>query len=213
MPPEAAGAKPAEKDDPVTEEANAGAKEDEKEQAGLTRDGDPAPEGDDLGPEGTKAIAAMKKRERESRAKLRKAEEKLAALEEQSKTEQEKALDKARKEAAEAAKGEVAAEYRKRILNAEIRTAAAGKLADPSDAVALLDLDAEDAFDDEGEVKAAEIKAAIDALIERKPHLKADPSNGRPTGDDDAGKGSGGSKRPEDMTPEDWEQEMYGSKK
>lgn len=168
------------------------------------------PEGNEdkpLGEAGEKALAEWKKRAKAAEKQAKEYEQKVAEQEEATKSEHEKALDKARKEAADAAKAETVGEFRKRILRAEIRTAAAGKLADPSDAVALLDLDLDEVFDEDGEVKAEEINSAIADLLERKPHLKADPHDGRPSGDADAGKGSGGAKSPEDMTPEDWEKQ------
>jgi len=59
-----------------------------------------------------------------------------------------------------------------RVLQAEIRAAAAGKLADPTDAPLYLDLSTFDVGDN-GEVDAEEISDAIDDLLKRKPHLAA----------------------------------------
>ena len=59
-----------------------------------------------------------------------------------------------------------------RILNSEIKAAAAGKLADPADAHKFLDLASFD-VDDEGNVDETEIVEAIDDLIKRKPYLAA----------------------------------------
>lgn len=175
---------------------------------------EPKKEDTPLGPPGEKALEEWKKRAKAAEKTAKESTEKLAKFEEASKSEQEKALDKARKEATDAATAEVSGKFRTRILNAEVKARAAGKLAYPDDAPRLLDLDADELFDEDGEVKAADIDKAIEALIESRPRLKADPSDGRPVGDDDAGKGSGGeAKRLEDMTPADWEQEMYGSKK
>jgi hypothetical protein len=126
--------------------------------------------------------AMARKHEREAK-KARKenadAQAKLAAKDEAAKSDQEKAIDKARKEAAEEAKGETSKQYRTKIKNAEIRAAAAGKFADPGDAVALLKLDDEDIFDDEGEINADAIKVALDELLESKPHLAAGQGTGR----------------------------------
>lgn len=137
--------------------------------------------------------AHSRKHEREAKKARREAEDlrkQLAEREEAGKSEQEKALEKARQEAADAAKAEVTGAMRKRILHAEIRAQAAGKFADPDDAIRLLDLDDEDVFDDKGDVKSADLSKALDGLLERKPHLKA---NGhRPSGSSDAGKGKGG---------------------
>ncbi|MEU0245178.1 hypothetical protein ABZ192_12735 [Streptomyces sp. NPDC006235] len=59
-----------------------------------------------------------------------------------------------------------------RIVRAEIKAAAAGKLADPTDALALLDLSAFEVSDD-GDVDAQKVSAAIEDLLTRKPHLAA----------------------------------------
>lgn len=73
-----------------------------------------------------------------------------------------------------------------RILAAEVRAAAAGKLSDPSDALTFIDLTQFD-VDDDGSVDQDEIAAAVADLIARKPYLaaqggpktpKADPSQG-----------------------------------
>lgn len=73
-----------------------------------------------------------------------------------------------------------------RILSAEVRAAAAGKLSDPSDALTFIDLSQFD-VDDDGEVDQGEIAAAIADLLTKKPYLaaqggpktpKADPSQG-----------------------------------
>ena len=73
-----------------------------------------------------------------------------------------------------------------RILSAELRAAATGKLSDPSDALTFIDLSLFD-VDDDGEVDRDEIAAAISDLLTKKPYLaaqggpktpKADPSQG-----------------------------------
>lgn len=73
-----------------------------------------------------------------------------------------------------------------RILSAEIRAAAAGKLSDPTDALTFIDLAQFDVGDD-GEVDQDEIAEAIADLLTKKPYLaaqggpktpKADPSQG-----------------------------------
>ena len=64
----------------------------------------------------------------------------------------EHALEQARREAADAVRAEVTAEFRDRIMRSEIRAEAAGKFANPALAVKLLDLDASDVFDADHEV-------------------------------------------------------------
>lgn len=147
--------------------------------------------------DGGKAALAAEREARKAEEKARKAAEKAARdaqakldeLTAASQSEQEKAIEQARKEAAEAAKAEVTAEFRSRVLKSEIRAKAAGKFADPDDAIRLLELDEADVFSDDGEVQGDVLTKELDALLDRKPHLKADPSNGRPIGDVDAGKG------------------------
>lgn len=75
------------------------------------------------------------------------------------------------------------------IVRAELRGAAKGKLADPSDAALYINLkDFE--VSDTGDVDTDALDAAIDALISRKPHLAASKSR-RFEGDADAGQKDG----------------------
>lgn len=165
-----------------------------------------------LGPEGEKALAAFKKRAREAEKQSKELADELAKIKDANKSEQEKALDKARKEATEAATADVTSGFQKRILNAEVKARAAGKLAYPDDAPRLLDLDVAELFDEDGEVKADVIDRALDALVESRPRLKADPHDGRPAGDDDAGKGSGAGKADAEKSVEDWIGEVRRNK-
>lgn len=57
-----------------------------------------------------------------------------------------------------------------RILKTEVRAAATGKLTDPADALAYLDLTTLTVGDD-GEVDTAAVVTAIDALLAEKPYL------------------------------------------
>ena len=141
----------------------------------------------DLGDAGKKALADERKAAKAARAAEKAALAKAADLEKQladltaaSQSEQEKALDKATKEAAEAAKAEVLAElYAERKTNALLK-AAAGKLADPEDAVVHLlgqvDVDAA------GQPDQKAIAKAVDDLVRAKPHLKASRINGSADG-------------------------------
>jgi phage-related minor tail protein len=138
-----------------------------------------------------------RKHERDLKKERKAREEMEARLEEfanASKSEQEKALEKARAEAADAAKAEVRSEFQDRILNAEIRAQAAGKFANPNLAAKLLDLDHDDVFDEAGDVNADAIRSAIDEFLEAEENhgLKAGPVVGqRPLGSADGGKGAG----------------------
>lgn len=81
-------------------------------------------------------------------------------------------------EAAKAREVEAAAlgKANERILKAEIRAAAAGRLADPSDALHYLDLGTFQVGDD-GDVDAAAVTEAIEALVKSKPYLAAQGGN------------------------------------
>lgn len=89
--------------------------------------------------------------------------ERLTAIEDEHKDDQQKAIDAAVKEATD----QVKAEARTQLLAERIMRRATGKLADPSDVI-LIDFTAIEDADDE---KA--IDEAIDALLEAKPHLAA----------------------------------------
>ncbi|MDF1705022.1 MAG: hypothetical protein P1U38_09635 [Aeromicrobium sp.] len=73
-----------------------------------------------------------------------------------------------------------------RIVRAEIRAAAAGKLSDPADALNFIDL-TQFEVDDDGSLDESEVADAIKELLEKKPYLaaqggpktpKPDPSQG-----------------------------------
>src|SRR5690242_287289 len=83
---------------------------------------------------------------------------------------QKSELEKANERAAQAeAQAQAAAERAQRVLTeAAIATAAAGKLADPSDAIALIPRDAIE-FGEDG--APTNVAALVDSLIETKPHL------------------------------------------
>lgn len=74
-----------------------------------------------------------------------------------------------------------------RVVRAEIRALGAGRFADPADAVIFLDADTF-AVDEEGNVDADAIRAAIDDLLTRKPHLAVP---------DDAARGGSRAPRPD----------------
>jgi hypothetical protein len=79
--------------------------------------------------------------------------------------------------AAQQVKDDALAAANQRILSAEIRASAAGKLNDPSDALAYLDLSSFEVSDD-GAVDATAIQGAITDLITRKPYLAAQGGTG-----------------------------------
>lgn len=138
---------------------------------------DPAPEPDEdpegadqLGDEGKKALdrmkverAAAKKAAAAEKKRADEAERKVADFEDRDKSELEKAQAKADKDAARADKAT------KRAVLAEVKAAAAA-FADPEDAPAFLDLSAYTG--DDGEIDTEAISADLEALLERKPHLR-----------------------------------------
>ena len=160
----------------------------------------PEPENPENQPED---VSGLKKALETERAQRREAEkrakqferdhnslkERLDNLEAQSQTEAEKALNKAREEAAAEARREERQKAHEVLRKAEVRVAAAKKLADAEDAVRLLDLDSFEVGED-GTVDRKAIDKAIDDLIESKPYLKAgDP---KPSVRPDVGGGARG---------------------
>jgi hypothetical protein len=129
------------------------------------------PEEDDkpLGPAGQKALQAEKEKRKEAARKLREAQAELERL--------RNGDDKAAAAAAEAEKAALA-KANKRILRSEVKAAAAGRLADPTDALRLLDLDQFEVGED-GEVDEGELNDAIADLLKKKPYLAAQ-QNGKP---------------------------------
>jgi hypothetical protein len=129
-------------------------------------------ESTDLGDAGKRAIDAMKAREKKARADTRaaitRAEAAETALANKDKPADEIALDAARAEA----RTEANTKANERILRADLRAAATGKLADPTDAALYLNL-SEFTVSDDGDTDSDALTEAITDLIERKPHLAA----------------------------------------
>lgn len=124
---------------------------------------DADPEGaDQLGDKGKRALASMKGKWRSEREKRKALEQQLAEKDGADEAEQ------ARRKAEADAVGRANA----RILKAEIRAAAKGRLNDPKDALTFLDLSAFEVGDD-GEIDTEEIEDAIDDLLKSKPYLAA----------------------------------------
>jgi hypothetical protein len=132
-----------------------------------------------LGDPGKKALDTMKA-------------ERKAALDRAKAAEVERDALKAKLEGREQ---EYAAEVEKRkttheaILRAELKAAAKGKLADPTDAGLFINL-SDFEVSESGDVDADALNAAIDDLIARKPHLGAEKAR-RFDGDADAGNKGG----------------------
>jgi hypothetical protein len=138
---------------------------------------------DGLGDKGREALAKERKARREADKARKAAEAELAALKAQAagKKDDDGATPDAEQIRRDADKT-ASDKANRRILAAELKAAAAGKLADPSDAAAFIDLSQFEAGDD-GEFDADEISEAISDLIKRKPHLAAKAQGFQGSGD------------------------------
>lgn len=125
------------------------------------------------------------KREEPKYAELRRKASEFDKLSEAQKTELERAVDTTRRETEEAVRTERDGHWRGILLRSEVRVAAAGKLADPEDAIRFLDLDSLE-VDDDGRLDEKKVASAIEKLVEKKPYLAAANGSRRPT-DFDAG--------------------------
>lgn len=133
---------------------------------------EPEPEGaDKLGDAGKKALdkmkaerAAAKKEAAEAKRAAAEAQRRIQEYEDRDKSELEKAQAKAEKDAARAEKAT------RRAVKAEVKALAAGAFADPTDADLLGDLSKY--VDTDGEIYTESISADLDALLDRKPHLR-----------------------------------------
>ena len=127
---------------------------------------------EDLGDAGKKALDAMKTKwktaEKSGREALAELAKRDAAAANKDKPAEEQALEAARAEA----RAEANTASNARLVKVELRAAAKGKLADPTDAHLYINLDDFDVNDD-GEVDSAALEDAIDELLTRKPHLAA----------------------------------------
>lgn len=163
-----------------------------------------APEGSDepLGPAGTKALEAEKAKRRDEAARRRTAEQERdalrAQLESKDKPAEELALEAARREA----RAETLATANARIVAAEIRAAAAGKMVDPSDALRLLDTSLFEVAED-GSIDADAIASAIADLIKSKPYLAAQPQRRPAEGSADGGARKADTSKPRQLNRAD----------
>lgn len=162
-------------------------------------DGDADPEGaDQLGDPGKKALDTMKGKLKAERERRRALEAQLA--------ERDKPADSDRPDPdalVRQAEATALARVNERLVKAEVRAAAAGKLADPADAHRFLDL-TQFEVDDDGNVDADEVADAIDDLLKSKPYLAAQGGSTKPrfqgTADSGARKGNA---RPSQLTEAD----------
>ncbi len=117
--------------------------------------------------------SALQKERAQNKANLKRIKELEREREDRDKSPDEKALDDARREAA----AEATAKANTRLVAAEFRSAAAKRVKDPRIAVKLVDLEGID-VDDDGNVDADGITAALDALLEEYPDLAPSRFNG-----------------------------------
>lgn len=127
---------------------------------------DAEPEGTEpLGDAGKKALDSMKSKWHTERDKRRELEARIAELEKPDESEKPD-VD------VDAIRRDVASKANSRILRSEVKAAATGKLADPTDAYRYLDMDNFE-VDANGDVDAEEISEAIADLLTNKPYLAA----------------------------------------
>jgi alanyl-tRNA synthetase len=128
---------------------------------------------DELGAAGKRALDEERNSRKAAERRAKQLEAELEQLRQASMSEQEKAIAAAKDEA----RREALAAANERILRSEIKAAAAGKLADPADAVAYLRDDMASFIDDSGDVDAKTLAKAIDDLVRAKPYLAATVNN------------------------------------
>ncbi|WP_228979700.1 hypothetical protein [Streptomyces sp. DH12] len=165
--------------------------------AGEPDEGDDPEGADQLGDPGKKALDSMKDRWKAERERRRELERQLAERDKPADGDQPdpEAIVRQAEQAAMAKANE-------RIVRAEVKAAAAGKLADAADALRFLDL-SQFEVDADGQLDAEEVADAIDDLLKTKPYLAAQ-SGKTPrfhgTADSGARKGTG---RPAQLTEAD----------
>src|SRR5690625_745036 len=140
----------------------------------ISQEGESTPGEEALGDPGKRALDAMKQARNEARQQAREAQAQLDALKAQ--VEGREAEHKAQLEE-QRIKDVALAQANDRILKAEFRAAAAGKLSDPSDVLHFIDTSDFEVGED-GSVDAEAISAAVEGLLETKPYLAAQGGTG-----------------------------------
>ncbi|MEV0445446.1 hypothetical protein AB0I84_08195 [Streptomyces spectabilis] len=111
----------------------------------------------------------------------------------------------------DALRAEIRQEFTAQLVRAEVRAAAAGRLRDPADALALVDVAA--LAGDGGDVDAAAINKAVDELLKAKPYLATESSASTtpaPWGDVGSGQREDPGE-PEPATPHERLRRAYGT--
>jgi hypothetical protein len=129
---------------------------------------DDQPKPDDNPETEVKRLTSALNAERKARAVAEREANKLRDL---TATDAEKAVQAAKEEG----RAEAVKEMAGRLVETEVRAAAAGKLADPADAVRLLDV--AEFVGDDGTIDRAAIDSAIAELVESKPYLAAEKAS------------------------------------
>lgn len=171
-------------DDPETPDPEQGtdvadaddAQDDDEDESQDTPDGDtddePVEGEDALGDPGKKALDRMKSERNEARRARLEAERRAKELEDQlaarDRSPEENELERVRAEA----RSEAEAKANARLIKSEVRAAAAGKLKNPADALAFLDVQ-NFHVDENGDVDTSEIEDALAGLLEARPYLAA----------------------------------------
>lgn len=140
----------------------------------------------DLGDAGKKALAEERQARKDAERQLKELSSKasraddleaeLQKFREDAMSDQERALEQARKEALEQGRNEALTSVNERLFRAEVKAASAGKIIDPdllSDSLVaqrILGLD-DVPITADGDVDSAAIVEAVDALLAAKPHL------------------------------------------
>lgn len=171
--------------------------------------GDPPPP-EELGDAGKKALAEERQARKDAERQLKelssqasRAEEleaELAKLREDAMSDQEKALEHARKEAFEQGRNEALAPVTERLFKAEVKAASAGKIVDtdllddPLVAQRILGL-VDIPMTSDGDIDSAAIVEAVDKLVETKPHLAVSATR-TPGSADQGARPKGTPKRP-----------------
>jgi len=139
-----------------------------------------------LGPQGEKALHAEKEKRRAESAKRREVEDELKALRAQIAAAPKPETDAPNIETIRAeALAEANAIAFERIKRSEVKAAAAGKFADPADALRFLDLSTVE-VDKDGNVDAGDLSDLLDGVLATKPYLGL-ARNAATTGSPDSG--------------------------